>query len=146
MKIEITNQQGIKRINLKKLEAACKKVCKLLPKSKDPSRISILLCDNALIKKLNKRYLKKASITDVIAFPLSDEFDPDYLGEVIVSVEQAQKLSQRLKISFQEELLRYLIHGILHLLGYKDSTKSFAEKMMKKQEEILVRLSNDPKR
>lgn len=146
MKIEIINQQGIKRINLKSLR---KKLINAGAVREPPlqglsgKKISVLLCDNKFIRKLNKRYFKRPSAADVIAFPLGDELNPDYLGEVVVSVEQAIKVSGKLKISWQEELLRYLIHGILHLSGYKDSSPRLRKIMEKKQEEILNKIINE---
>ena len=83
MKIEITNRQKIKRINLKGLR---KKLIKVGAQNFSSLRgisakkISILLCDNKFITSLNRRYFKKSCPTDVIAFPLEDNLEPDYLS------------------------------------------------------------------
>ena len=138
MTIEIINQQRIKRINLKDLKTCLRKVFHLLNISS--KKISILLCDNNTIKKLHKRYFKKHYPTDVISFPLSDRFDPDYLGEVIVSVQKASEVAGKLNIKWKDELMLYIIHGILHLIGYKDRTKKQKELMRAKEEEILTKL------
>ncbi|MBN3039671.1 MAG: rRNA maturation RNase YbeY [Candidatus Omnitrophica bacterium] len=138
MKIEITNQQKLKRIHLNRLSQRLKKVFKILGLSS--KKASFLLCDNSFIKKINLKYFKKNIPTDVIAFSLKDEADPDYLGEIIVSVEQACIVCGRYALSFQEELFLYLVHGILHLLGYNDKTKKDKEKMHRKEKEILVKL------
>ena len=145
MKIEITNSQQVKRINLRRLHAALKKICARL-KSYDSAvkradvsskKLSILLCDNLLIKSLNKKYLRKSSVTDVITFDLNDEIEPDYLGEVVVSVEEAVEVSRRRSERWQDELMLYLTHGVLHLLGYDDSTEVKREVMEDKQKELL---------
>ncbi|MCK4912740.1 MAG: rRNA maturation RNase YbeY [Candidatus Omnitrophica bacterium] len=133
--IETTNQQKVKRINLKQLHKDLKRIFVCLDISS--KKLSILLCDNAFIKKLNKKYFKKFSVTDVIAFPLADSFQPDYLGEVIVSVEEAVRIAKRLDCRWQDELNLYLIHGILHLIGYDDRTNLKRARMEKKQEELL---------
>ena len=86
MKIEIANQQKIKKINLKRLRLYLQTAGSLLNISS--KKITFLLCDNACIRKLNKKYFKKSTPTDVIAFSLGDELDKDYLGEVVVSVEE----------------------------------------------------------
>ena len=138
MKIEITNSQRIKRINLKELKTFLKKIFSLLNISQ--KRISILFCDNKEIKKLNKKFFNKAQATDVIAFSLQDEFEKDYLGEVIVSVEQAVKISAEYGNTWKKELLLYLVHGILHLLGYDDIKKADRLKMEKKQQQILNKI------
>jgi len=135
MVTEITNQQKVKRINLKQLNKYLKRifVCLDIPSKK----LSVLLCDNTFIKKLNKKYFKKSSVTDVIAFPLADNFQPDYLGEVVVSVEEAVEVAKKLGCRWQDEVKLYLIHGILHLIGYDDRTKAERARMYKKQEELL---------
>ncbi len=132
MKIEITNRQKIKRVSLKNLR---KKLTQA--GSASSKKISFVLCDNRFIKRLNKRYFKKSHPTDVISFPLEDDFDPNYLGEVVVSVEEAVKAA---KGCWQEELLLYCIHGILHLFGYDDRTKSQKQRMERKQEKILRKI------
>jgi len=99
--------------------------------------VSLVFCDNKFIKKINKKYLGKNSPTDVISFPLNDTFNPNYLGEVIISVEEALSNSRIYNTSFDYEIVLYMVHGILHLLGYKDYTKMERERMGKKQKEIL---------
>jgi len=160
MKIELINQQRIKRINLKQLRKYLEKVLCLLfvpaggwsqaeadqPMAEASGRkggnvsfqkASFLFCDNSFIKKLNKRYFKRVCATDVISFPLRDDLDPDYLGEVVVSVEEAVKAAKKLKCKWQDELNLYLIHGILHLAGFDDTTQAKRKRMEKKQERIL---------
>lgn len=135
MKVEIINKQNLKRINLKSL---CEKLDKLgfLLNIAD-KHISFYLCDNEFIKNLNKKYFKKNLPTDVISFPLKDDLEPDYLGEVVVSVETAVNVSKDLDIKWQKELFLYLVHGVLHLIGYDDMTKVKRLVMEKKQEELL---------
>lgn len=139
MKIEIVNQQKVKRINLKSLRRQLNKISTLLNLSS--SKISIVLCDNKAITNLNRKYFKKASSTDVISFPLKDNFDPDYLGEVVVSVEEAVEATRRVaSTTWWDELLLYIIHGILHLIGYDDRNKKERGQMEKKQQELLHKI------
>jgi len=143
--IELTNQQKIKRVNLKQLHKYLKKILVFLSAEGGSAsggnisseKLSVLLCDNTLIKKLNKKYFKKSSATDVIAFPLTDGLEPDYLGEVVASVEEAAHTAKKLGCKWQDELRLYLIHGILHLVGYDDCTKVKRARMEKMQEELL---------
>jgi len=132
--VNILNRQKVKRISLKELKQYSGRVLKLL---KISSRVSVVLCDNSFIKGLNKKYFKKNQPTDVISFPLKDKLEPDYLGEVVVSVEEAVKVSGKLDLSWKKELLLYIIHGILHLAGWRDSTKSKRVAMERKQAVIL---------
>lgn len=134
-KLKIKNLQRIKKINLNQWQDRLAKILNLLFLEKES--VSFVLCDNKFIQKLNKEYFREDSSTDVIAFPLREERESLYLGEVIVSVEEVVNNSVIFKVSWEEELLRCLIHGILHLLGYKDRTKSEKTRMRRKEEEIL---------
>ncbi|MFH1519146.1 MAG: rRNA maturation RNase YbeY [Candidatus Omnitrophota bacterium] len=140
MRIEVINQQKIKRINLKALHKYLKRILVSLSAEGgniSSEKLSILLCDNTLIKKLNKKYFKKDSFTDVIAFPLKDALEPDYLGEIVVSVEAATKIAKKIGARWQDELKLYLIHGILHLLGYDDRTRLKRAIMERKQRQFF---------
>ncbi len=135
MKIDIANQQKIKKINLLALRLLVKKI--LLALDLLTAKVSLLLCDNDIIIGLNRKYFKKSLPTDVIAFPLSEDRGNDYFGEVVVSVQQAVIQAKELGNDWKQELLLYIIHGILHLTGYDDSTKAKQEAMFKKQEQLL---------
>lgn len=134
-KISLINQQTVKKINRKKLYYCLKKVTSFLNIS--DQKISIIFCDNRFISAINKKFLKHLGPTDVISFPLKDTYDPDYLGEIIVSVEEAVKSAKKLNCPWQDELFLYVVHGILHLLGYKDYTLYQRKLMQKKQESVL---------
>lgn len=135
MKIEITNRQKIKKIRVKQLTRLISKIGLRLDISH--KKISVVLCDNPTIKKINKKFLGHNYATDVITFPLADSYDPCYLGEIIVSVEQAVRMAAQYSQSWEKELLLYVIHGMLHLLGYNDQKCKEKKTMEKKQEEIL---------
>ncbi|UCD15171.1 MAG: rRNA maturation RNase YbeY [Candidatus Omnitrophota bacterium] len=139
MKIEITNQQKIKKVNSQELKKYVRKTLNLLGAS---GSVSILLCDNSFMKKLNKKFFVKNHTTDVISFPLGDVCTPYYLGEVVVSVQEAVRLSKKYGNSWKEELLLYVIHGILHLVGYDDCTKIKKKVMERKQQQLLKLLTS----
>jgi probable rRNA maturation factor len=144
VKTEIANQQKIKRINVKIVSLILRKVFYLL--DKPSAQVSVLFCDNDFITRLNKRFFKKSWPTDVIAFPLQDGLDAKYLGEIVISVEQAANVCGFYGKKWQEELTLYLIHGVLHLLGYDDTTAKEKKIMDKKQEKILSELLKNNKR
>ena len=78
--------------------------------------------------------------TDVLSFDLSGDIKNGVLfGDIVVSVDSALRASKSLRIPFKEELTRYLIHGILHLTGYDDTTAFKKKKMWKRQEELIKR-------
>lgn len=140
MKVKIKNIQKIKLIDEKKLKKFIKKVLFLLEiRSKE---IHFVFSDNRFIQELNRRFLKKDYPTDVLSFYLEDEFADDLLGEVIISVEQALINSDIYGKEWQEELKLYIIHGILHLLGFNDTTKHKKKLMRVKEREIMEKLND----
>lgn len=146
MKIEIINQQKIKRVSLKELSLFLKKAKSLfnisakIKRKKIPAKVSVLLCDNFFIKKLNRKYFKKSGSTDVISFPLPDDFEPGYLGDVVVSVEKAVSVSKQIGCTWKKELVLYIVHGILHLTGFRDGNKKERATMEARQQKIMNKL------
>jgi len=132
--VEITNLQK-REVDLKFL----KRIALKLLKDED-KEVSIVLVDEKKIKELNKKFRKENKFTDVLAFPLGGEFisTRDLLGEVIISVEVAEKQAKERNHSLREELTLLLIHGILHLRGYDDKEKEGKELMERKEREVLV--------
>jgi probable rRNA maturation factor len=138
--IEILNLQQIKKINLKELRLDVKKILTAIDLS--DKKVSLVFCDNLFIVKLNKKTFGLKNPTDVISFPLSEGFSRDYLGEVVVSVEEAVNAAEDYGNTWKKELLLYVIHGILHLTGYDDLTGPKKTKMDNKQDEILAQLTS----
>ena len=106
------------------------------------AELSILIVDDSQIAILNKKYLHRNGPTNVIAFPMrTDRFsniNPELLGDVVISIETAEKEGKSIGISMEERFTQLLVHGILHLLGYDHETsEQDADKMEKKCEEIL---------
>ncbi|MFQ5964589.1 MAG: rRNA maturation RNase YbeY [Candidatus Scalinduaceae bacterium] len=133
MRIEIANSQNHYVINTKKIKKIIKEV---LNKEGKDAKLSIAFVDNDQIKKLNEQFLGSSEVTDVIAFPLSS--NKAFLnGEIIVSVETAVEVASTRKLNIEGEIILYLVHGILHLLGYRDNNKRDAKIMHKKESEIL---------
>lgn len=99
--------------------------------------LNYIFCDDAYLLKLNVEFLEHDTFTDIISF--------DYTmgkiigGDVFVSVERVADNASGLKVSFDEELKRVMIHGVLHYMGYKDKTEE--QKIeMRKQEDVCVSL------
>ena len=100
---------------------------------KTRGQIDILVTDNRSIRKINKRFLKHDYATDVVSFLLSDT-----VGNIVVSAEFAKNYSKVHKISYREELARYLVHGTLHLFGYDDKKEKDFVRMHARQERIIA--------
>lgn len=122
----------------------------VLDKEKKQGLISLVLVGPGRIKKLNKQYRKKNKVTDVLSFPAKAEVfvpkdDKNFLGEIVICLRVVKKTSKRENISFEEELARVFIHGILHILGYDhlkpEEEKTMIAKQEKYLEEILKKLN-----
>lgn len=140
MRVRLSNQQA-RRVSISEIRRLVKYVLAQEGIKKVPVEISILLVDNARIKKINKQYLGRTYATDVVSFRMWEgpfcKLHPELLGDVVVSVEQAQDQARRLGKDFKEELWLYIIHGLLHLLGYEDDTSRNAKTMHRRGLAIL---------
>jgi len=134
--VEIANLQTHYRIKSSNIKHAVKEV---LSKEEKDARLSIVLVDNSRIKELNKQYFDSDEVTDVISFPLSNNKNL-LSGEIIVSVETAVDTAGKRNISIEGEIVLYIIHGILHLLGYDDSNEGNARVMHEEESKILKTL------
>lgn len=90
------------------------------------------------ISLLHKEYFNDSSVTDCITFPICQNEDKYcFLGEVFICPEVASEYAEKHKSEYFQELTLYLVHGILHLLGFKDSTAQERKKMRRKEKECL---------
>ena len=135
-KINIFNESGRKTLPRKRIVNTAKKIIadKNFNNVFNNAIINIIFVDNKTIKKINKKYLNHNYATDVISFKLEDE---PLEGEIYISVETAMTNAVEYKVSCTEELMRYTIHGILHLLGYEDFSFFEREKMRILEDDYL---------
>jgi probable rRNA maturation factor len=132
--VEIANLQKHYEINRSRIKEVIEVV---LSKEAKSAKLSVAFVDNEEIKRLNKRFLDSNEVTDVMAFPL-DNKEGVLGGEIVISVETAVEVANRRKSDVEGEIILYLTHGILHLLGYNDSDKEKAKIMHEKESEILA--------
>lgn len=86
---------------------------------------SIAFISDSRMKQLNEMFRGKNTTTDVLSFPHEpDEFDPDKdnLGDIVISVEQAQRQAEENGLTLEGEIKQLILHGLLHLLGYDHET------------------------
>jgi len=145
MEILVENQQKIIRINQGKTKGIIKKVLQHL-KVDEKTEISVLFTDDKFIKSLNNKYRGIDKPTDVLSFSLqegavkSPETESDkLLGDIIISVETAQRQADTLKHKIEKELMVLLIHGLLHLTGY-DHEKDKDYKIMREKESKILKI------
>jgi len=89
------------------------------------------------MRALNRRWRKKDKTTDVLAFPAGGGPGPDALGDVVISVEQAEIQARKRRKTLEEEVRSLLIHGILHLLGYDHERSQREARIMKGMEKKI---------
>ena len=144
--VEINNLTNIAidEVSLKKITE------KVLKKEKREGEISVALVGRARIKELNKNYRKKNRVTDVLSFSEKEVSILDFpsletklsrLGEIAICLPEVKKNAKKFQATFEKELTRILIHGVLHLLGYDhEKDKERAENMQKKEKYYLSKL------
>lgn len=99
--------------------------------------VDIIYCRDRQIERLNKRFKGIGRSTDVLAFGMKDQFEPDFLGEVYVNLQMARRQAELYSAPYLEEVKRLTVHGVLHLLGYCDDTKLARSRLWKRQEGYL---------
>ncbi|WP_339895661.1 rRNA maturation RNase YbeY [uncultured Algibacter sp.] len=101
--------------------------------------INYVFCDDEYLHKLNVEFLKHDTLTDIISFDYS--VGKIIQGDIFISVERVVENAKEFKASFDEELQRVIIHGILHYCGYKDKTDDDAKVMREKENHYLSQLA-----
>lgn len=99
--------------------------------------IDFIFCNDEYLLELNNTYLKKQTFTDVIAFDYSE--GNSVKGDVFISYERVKENAVIYKQKTQTELLRVMIHGVLHLIGYKDKTEN-EKRIMTSEEDFCLKL------
>jgi len=107
---------------------------------KESGYINICFADDPLIKKFNLKFLKVNSSTDVLAFNLNNNLENKILlADIMISTDTAIKNSRKFNTKPEYELMLYITHGILHILGYDDRDKTQRKQMREKEIEYVDR-------
>ncbi len=148
--VEIDDSQKVWPVDHDQLIAVAREV--LASEHCVSATISIAIVDNEKIHELNQRYLQHDYPTDVLSFLLECEIDPDALpipkngprgsakrfeGEIVVSAEMAKQMAAKYRWKPADELTLYVVHGLLHLCGYDDSTAK-EETLMRQRERTML--------
>lgn len=100
--------------------------------------INYIFCDDAYLLKLNVEYLEHDTLTDIISFDYT--IGKQINGDVYISVERVIDNAKDYEVTFENEMSRVLIHGILHYCGYKDKTEVEEAKMRSKENYYISQL------
>lgn len=132
------NQQRVRRVNQKYLAGIIES---LLDDElrREQYALAVYLIGPGAIARINETHLRHEGPTDVIAFDYADSTSPALLaGDIFICVDEAIRQAPKYKTTWQSELVRYVVHGILHLCGYDDKQRA-ARKNMKREEDRLMR-------
>ncbi len=105
--------------------------------NKKEGDINYIFCDDEYLVEINQQYLQHDTLTDIISFDYS--VGNELHGDIFVSIERVKDNAQDFSVSFEEELLRVLVHGILHYCGYKDKSEA-DELLMRAKENEKIQL------
>ncbi len=98
--------------------------------------LNYIFCTDEYLLQYNKQFLNHDTLTDIITFDLSEE-EHKLSGEIYISIERVRENATLFATSYEDELMRVIFHGALHLCGFKDKTKAEKDEM-RKQENLCI--------
>jgi probable rRNA maturation factor len=135
--IEVANEQQAHDIDQERLKQGAQQV--LDEAGITTADISIAIVDDARMHELNRQYLAHDYPTDVLSFVLEfDEDEQSLDGEIIVSADYAAREAERYGWTVNDELLLYVLHGCLHLVGHDDTTPEGKQAMRQAEARLLA--------
>jgi probable rRNA maturation factor len=108
----------------------------IVSENKKEGEINYIFCDDDYLHKINVEYLDHDTLTDIISFDYC--IGNELHGDIFVSIERVRDNAQDFEVSFEEELKRVLVHGVLHYCGYKDKSEADEQLMRQKEEEKIA--------
>lgn len=99
-------------------------------------RLQYVFCSDAKLLLLNQEYLKHDTLTDVITFDYSE--GKKVAGDICISIDRVKENAVKYKTTFNAELYRVMVHGLLHLAGWKDKTKEAKSAIRRREDFHLV--------
>ncbi len=140
--IDIANEQAAHAIDEERLRRAVRSV--LQGEQVAQATVSVAIVDDAAIHRLNRQYLQHDFTTDVLSFVL-DRSANALEGEVIASIETAAAAARSFRSTIGDELLLYVVHGTLHLVGYDDQEPQAAATMRARERRYLAAIGCEPR-
>ena len=143
MNFSFINQHANKRAPVARLQ----KLLRHLPVAKihGKKNLSIVFVDDKQIAKLSKQFGRAFHATDILTFPDSEKKSP-LAGEIIISLDTARRQANEREISFTDELLLLIIHGVLHLQGFNDENRAAWKKMKEAEYKYFATILRKEKR
>jgi probable rRNA maturation factor len=125
--IAIVNRQRAKKIDVRLLKEIAGAALEML--KVEEAELEIVLVGAKEMASINQKFLQHEGPTDVITFDYQDLGSPLLHGEVFICPEEAERQSKEFRTTWQSELVRYVVHGVLHLTGHDDSKPALRRKM-----------------
>ena len=129
-----SENKNFKISNKKEIRTLLKEICE--KENKKISFINCVFCSDNRLLEINKKYLNNTSLTDVVTFDFTTN-KKTIEGDVYISIDRVKENAKKYKQLFKTELLRIIIHGLLHLIGFSDKTKEEKNTMTLKENEYL---------
>lgn len=104
---------------------------------KSINHINYVFCDDSYLLDINRQYLNHDYLTDIITFPY--DMEQGLTADIFISIDRVKENAETYNSSFEEELRRVIIHGVLHLTGLKDSSES-EKKIMRLKEDVALEM------
>jgi probable rRNA maturation factor len=137
----VRNRQRARPLNTKFLREIVRAVL-VEELSRDNFEIGVSIIGEAAMTRLNECYLRHKGSTDVITFDYTDATRPKCLtGEIFVCLDEALSQAPRFRMTWPNELVRYIVHGFLHLSGYDDKTMAARQKMKREENRLMHRVA-----
>jgi probable rRNA maturation factor len=102
--------------------------------------INFIFCNDDYLLEINQKYLNHDTLTDIITFDYSEKDKKS--GDIFISIERVKENAEKFNVSMEEELHRVIIHGILHLCGFKDKNKADKALMTEAENKHLMQLKS----
>ena len=136
--IKVRNLNRSYSLNEARIKIIVSKILRYI-KRPEGTDLDFVFLDDKSMRVLNKKYKRRDRPTDVLSFKLDKEGPNkgEFLGEIFISLDTAQRNSRIFKTCFEEELSLYIIHGILHLFGYDDQSPGDRIRMSKREMQTL---------
>lgn len=107
----------------------------ILSENKKEGDINYVFCDDEYLLNINQQYLDHDTLTDIISFDYS--VGNELHGDIFISIERVRENALDFSVTFDEELKRVLVHGVLHYCGFKDKSEEDEQLMRQKEDEKI---------
>ena len=140
MTVRLSGRRGLPPVDRALLRRRARAILRALDRR--GAELSVALVDDATIEELNARYRGRPTPTDVLSFSLLDGAHSErrgaLLGDVVISLETAQRQARRARRGLEDEVVRLMVHGVLHLVGH-DHEEDEEARVMRAEERRLRR-------